>query len=236
MKIQSVIYKIICYLFFIPLLLLFINVWWTFMIFFLILTVILYHFLDNKKWLFLQILLLIITYFVFIYFDFSVKYFNFFTLLSFAFLIFQPLFLSLKDNKLKSIKVPYFIYGYELHILTPPIIIASIILLCMILEFKFSIVWVLLLSLFLLFVYWKYYFLNKWETLREHLIFNYILVIPVVIFVFILSLDFSMDWMWSFIFIVLSTISYLYLFLFNILTFLLYLYNDEDDNPTFRLK
>ena len=226
---EKVIYKIICYLFFVPLLLLFINVWWTFMILFLILTIILYHFLDNKKWLFIQILLLITTYLVFIYFDFSAKYFNFLTLLSFAFLIFQPLFLSLKDNKLKSIKVPYFIYGYELHILTPTTIIALIILLCMILEFKFFIIWVLLLSLFLLFIYWKYYFLNKWETLRNHLLYNYILVIPVVVFVFMLSLDFSVDWMRSVIFMVLATISYLYLFLFNLPTFLVYLYNDENN-------
>lgn len=227
MKIQSLIYKIICYLFFVPLLL-FINVWWTFMIFCLILTIILYHFLDKNKWLFLQVLLLIITYFVFLYFNFDTKYFNFFTLLSFAFLIFQPLFISLKDNKLKSIKVPYFIYGYELHILTPTTIIALITLLCMILELNFNIVSVLLLSLFLLFIYWKYYFLNNWETLRKHLLYNYILVIPVVAFGFVLSLDFSMDWMWSVIFMELATISYLYLFLFNLPTYLLYLCNDND--------
>ena len=226
MRIQSLIYKIICYLFFVPLLLLFINVWWIFMTFWLILTVILYHFLDNKKWLFLQILFLIITYFVFFYFHFSFKYFNFFTLLSFTFLIFQPLFLSLKDNKLKSIKVLYFIYGYELHILKPIIIIVLIILLCMLLELNFPIVWVLLISLFLLFVYWKYYFLNNWETLRKHLLYNYILVVPIVIIVFIWSLDFSAD-IWSVLFMVLSTISYLYLFLFNLPTFLLYLENDD---------
>jgi len=222
MKIQSIIHKIICYLFFLPLLLLFINEWSTIMIFLLILFVIFYHLLDSKKWTFLQVLLLIIS-----YFHLNTQYSDFLVLLSFAFLLFQPLFLSLKDNKIKTIKVPYYIYGYEYHTLLPTTIIALIILLCMLLELNFPIVWVLLLFAFLLFVYGKYYFLNNWETLRKHLLYNYVLVIPIVIFFFYLSLDFSIDWIWAVIFMEVSTISYLYLFLFNLPTFLLYLENDD---------
>ena len=192
------------------------------MIFLSILSVIFYHLLDSKKWTFLQVLLLIIS-----YFHLNTQYSDFLVLLSFAFLLFQPLFLSLKDNKIKTIKVPYYIYGYEYHILLPTTIIALIILLCMLLELNFPIVWVLLLFAFLLFVYGKYYFLNNWETLRKHLLYNYVLVIPIVIFFFYLSLDFSIDWIWAVIFMEVSTISYLYLFLFNLPTFLLYLENDD---------
>lgn len=222
MKKFQIIHTIICYLFFLPLLLLFINEWSTIMIFLSILSVIFYHLLDSKKWTFLQVLLLIIS-----YFHLNTQYSDFLVLLSFAFLLFQPLFLSLKDNKIKTIKVPYYIYGYEYHILLPTTIIALIILLCMLLELNFPIVWVLLLFAFLLFVYGKYYFLNNWETLRKHLLYNYVLVIPIVIFFFYLSLDFSIDWIWAVIFMEVSTISYLYLFLFNLPTFLLYLENDD---------
>lgn len=222
MRIQSIIHKIICYLFFLPLLLLFINEWSTIMIFYLILTVILYHFLDNKKWLFLQVLLLIIS-----YFHLNTQYSDFLVLLSFVFLLFQPLFLSLKDNKIKTIKVPYYIYGYEYYILLPTTIIALISLLCMVLDWDLSPFFFPIIILFLLFVYGKYYFLNNWETLRKHLLYNYVLVIPIVIFFFYLSLDFSIDWIWAVIFMEVSTISYLYLFLFNLPTFLLYLENDD---------
>ena len=196
------------------------------MMFLPILTMILYHIVDNKKWLFLQILLITYTYFSPNAFD--EQYLVFLVLLSFIFLILQPLFISLKDNKLKSIKVPYFIYGYELHILTPTVVLSLISLLCMILELDFSPFFLPIIILFLLFVYWKYHLFNKWETLRKHLLYNYLLVIPIVAFFFYQSLDFWLNWMWSFAFLIISTLIYLYLFLFNLPTYLLYLENDND--------
>lgn len=222
MKFRSVIYKIISYLFFVPLLLLFINVWWTIMIFLLILSVIFYHILDSKKWTLLQVLLLIIT-----YFHLNSRYTHFLVLLSFIFLIFQPLFLSLKNNKLKSIKVPYFIYDFELYLLTPTTIIALISLLCMILDWDLSPFFFPIIILFLLFVFFKYHFFKNWETLRKHLLYNYVLVIPIVIFFFYLMLKDPTDSKASFFWLVISTIFYLYLFLFNLPTFLVYLENDD---------